>query len=677
MNPLLDVFTTTDNAVPFDKIKPEHFVPALEEQIKEANAAIAELLATEEAPNFENTIAEMEEVMDPVGRTASIFFGLSGAETSEELQKVAPTISGLLSDFYNTVHLNKELAERVFNVYENRKNWQLSREQVRLLELSYKEFKRSGALVDEATKEQLREIDRELSNLTLSFGDNVLAETNAWELHITDESELAGLPDMSKQAAAAEAKSRDKEGWVFTLQVPSFLPLLKYADNRDIRKTVAMAHAKLGSGDNEHNNEKNVLRIAELRHKRAQLLGYENHAHYTLENRMAGSPARVAEFLEELHQEARPAAEADVEKMVALLKAETGEEQLERWDVAYYGEKIRKNEFNVDENELRRYFPLKESVEGMFAVGNKLYGLVFNKVDSVPIYHEDVEVYEVHDERRNKYIGLLYIDLFPRKGKRAGAWCGSFRKQFRKEGRDIRPHVSIVCNFTPPVGDAPSLLNFREVTTLFHEFGHALHALLSECNYRSLSGTSVYWDFVELPSQILENWLLEKECLDLFAKDYETGEPIPAELVQRVRDAANTNEGFATIRQLILATIDIKWHTTDPAEFKDVNAFEREAIEHLDMLPYHGEGNTSCSFSHVFKGGYAAGYYSYKWAEVLDADAFEYFKENGIFSEKVANAFRENILSKGGSADPEELYVKFRGQKPTIKPLLKRAGFLN
>ncbi len=677
MNPLLDVFETTDNAVPFDRIKPEHFVPALEQQIEDANAGIEALLGTSDEPNFENTIAEMEEVMDPIGRTASIFFGLSGAETSDELQAVAPKISGLLSDFYNAVHLNKDLAERVFSVYENRKNWQLSREQVRLLELSFKEFKRSGALLDEDVKEQLRNIDRELSNLTLSFGDNVLAETNEWELHITDEDQLKGLPELAKQAAAEEAKQRGKDGWVFTLQMPSFLPLLKYADNRDVRKTVGTAHAMLGSGDNKYNNEENVLKIATLRHKRAQLLGYENHAQYTLENRMAGSSERVQEFLEELHKEARPAAEADVEKMAKLLEADTGETQLERWDVAYYGEKIRKNEFDVDENELRRFFPMQDSIEGMFAVGNKLYGLVFNKIDSVPKYHEEVEVYEVHDERRNKYIGLLYLDLFPRKGKRAGAWCGSFRKQYRSEGRDIRPHVSIVCNFTRPVGDSPSLLNFREVTTLFHEFGHALHALLSECTYRSLSGTSVYWDFVELPSQILENWLLEKECLDLFAKDYETGAPIPAELVQRVKDAANTNEGFATIRQLILATIDLSWHTADPSEFKDVNAFERSAIEHLDMLPYHGQGNTSCSFSHVFKGGYAAGYYSYKWAEVLDADAFEYFKENGIFSEKVAAAFRDNILSKGGSEDPESLYVKFRGQKPTIKPLLKRAGFVN
>ena len=544
-----------------------------------------------------------------------------------------------------------------------------------LLEKKFRHFRRNGALLSSKEKQRLREIDADLSKLKLTFGEHVLEETQKFELHLTDESDLKGLPDSAREAAALLAKTREKEGWVFTLDYPSYLPFVKYAENRDLRKNITLAFGSKGFHGDELDNCNILLRIAGLRHERARLLGYDNHAHFVLEERMAKTPEKVLSFMEELLVKALPAAHRELAEITAFAKKRDGVEKLEKWDSTFYSEKLKQEKYALDEQELKPYFELNQTVDGMFQVAGKLFGLHFEEDPSIDTYHEEVKPYRVFD-KSGELTALFYADFHPRPGKRAGAWMTSYKPQFRKGENNERPHVSIVCNFTRPTETTPSLLTFTEVTTLFHEFGHALHGMLADSTYPGLSGTSVYWDFVELPSQIMENWCYQAEALAIFARHYKNEEIIPEELIEKIRASSNFLEGMATVRQLSFGLLDMAWHGKDPREIKDVKEYEKKSLEPGQLFPDHPQTCMSPSFSHIFQGGYSAGYYSYKWAEVLDADAFAFFKENGIFNREVAENFREHILSKGGTEDPMELYVRFRGREPKLDALLERAGLL-
>ena len=600
---------------------------------------------------------------------------MNSAETNDEIQKIAQEVSPLLSEFGNDVRLNPDLFARVKTVYEQREKLNLNAEQTTLLDKKYKSFSRNGANLSEDKKNQLRAIDKELSKLSLQFGENVLAETQAYQLHITTESELTGLPEGTVEAARSLAKSQEKEGWIFTLDYPSYVPFVTYADNRELRKKMAIAFGAKGFQNNEFDNQEIVLKIAKLRFDRAQVLGYASHAHFVLEERMAESPEKVKTFSTDLLEKAKPAALKEFTQLTAFAKELHGIEQLEKWDGAYYSEKLKQQLFSLDDEILKPYFQLEKVLDGAFAVAQKLYGITFEETVEVDKYHEEVKTYEVKDED-NQLVAVFYADFFPRKGKRNGAWMTSFKSQYIKKGSNERPHISIVCNFTKPTETKPSLLTFNEVTTLFHEFGHALHGMLANTTYPSLSGTSVYWDFVELPSQIMENWCYEPEALALFAYHYQTGEMIPMELVHKIKESASFQEGMATMRQLSFGLLDMGWHAQNPSNIKDIKAFETEQFAATQLYPDVKENAMSTSFSHIFQGGYSSGYYSYKWAEVLDADAFEYFQECGIFNKEVATKFKDNVLSKGGTEHPMILYKRFRGQEPKPDALLKRAGLL-
>ncbi|HRM46925.1 MAG TPA: M3 family metallopeptidase, partial [Flavobacterium sp.] len=608
-------------------------------------------------------------------RISSIFFNLNSAETNDEIQKIAQEVSPLLSEFGNDVRLNPDLFARVKTVYEQRDKLNLNPEQTTLLDKKYKSFSRNGANLPEDKKNQLREIDKELSKLSLQFGENVLAETQAYQLHIANESDLAGLPEGTIEAARSLAKSQEKEGWTFTLDYPSYVPFVTYANNRELRKKMAIAFGAKGFQNNEFDNQEIVLKIAKLRFDRAQVLGYATHAHFVLEERMAESPEKVKTFSNDLLEKAKPAALKEFAQLTAFAKELDGIDHLEKWDGAYYSEKLKQKLFNLDDEILKPYFQLEKVLDGAFAVAQKLYGITFEEIYEVDKYHEEVKTYAVKDED-DQLVAVFYADFFPRKGKRNGAWMTSFKSQYIKKEINERPHISIVCNFTKPTETKPSLLTFNEVTTLFHEFGHALHGMLANTTYPSLSGTSVYWDFVELPSQILENWCYEPEALALFAYHYETGEMIPMELVHKIKESASFQEGMATMRQLSFGLLDMGWHAQDPSNIKDIKAFETEQFAATQLYPDVKENAMSTSFSHIFQGGYSSGYYSYKWAEVLDADAFEYFQEKGIFNKEVATKFKENVLSKGGTEHPMILYKRFRGQEPKPEALLRRAGLV-
>jgi Zn-dependent oligopeptidase len=567
------------------------------------------------------------------------------------------------------------LFKRVKTVFDTRESLDLTSEQAMLLEKQYKSFARNGANLKEDTKIKLRKIDATLSKLSLKFGENVLAETNAFEMHITDESDLAGLPDSEKEAAREIAKSTNKEGWIFTLDYPSYIPFLTYVDNRELRKKMAIAAGKKGFQENEFNNEKIVLEIVNLRHQRANLLGYKTHAHFVLEERMAETPEKVIEFSNNLLEKAKPAALKEFENLENYAKKLDGIDQLQKWDGAYYSEKLKKELFSLDQELLKPYFKLENVIGGVFEIANRLFDLQFEEVFNIDKYHEDVKTYNVTDLNGN-FIAVFYADFHPRKGKRNGAWMTSYKSQQIKNNINERPHISIVCNFTKPTETKPSLLTFNEVTTLFHEFGHALHGMSANTTYNSLSGTSVSWDFVELPSQILENWCFEKEALALFAKHYETGEIIPIKYVEKIKESASFHEGMQTLRQLSFGLLDMQWHGQDPSKISSVKEFENGAFAETTLYPEVAENVMSTAFSHIFQGGYSAGYYSYKWAEVLDADAFEYFLEEGIFNKEVATKFKENVLSRGGTEKPMELYKRFRGKEPKPDALLKRAGLI-
>ena len=675
MKILTTKFNTKYDTAPFSKIKNEDFLPAFIEGIALAKAEIDFIVENEEAPTFKNTIEALDFSGYTLDRLSSIFFNLNSAETNDEIQKIAQEVSPLLSDFGNDIRLNAELFAKVKAVHELKATLNLNTEQTTLLDEKYKSFSRNGANLAEDKKNKLREIDKELSKASLQFGENVLAETQAFELHITNEEDLSGLPEGTIEAARSLAKSQEKEGWIFTLDYPSYVPFVTYADNRELRKKMAIAFGAKGFHNNELDNQQNVFKIAKLRFDRAQLLGYATHAHFVLEERMAESPEKVNTFSKDLLEKAKPAALKEFADLTAFAKKLDGLEQLEKWDGAYYSEKLKQELFSLDDEKLKPYFQLEKVLNGAFIIASKLYGLTFTEIFDIDKYHEEVTTYEVTDEK-NELVAIFYADFFPRKGKRNGAWMTSYKSQFVKNGTNERPHISNVCNFTKPTETKPSLLTFNEVLTLFHEFGHGLHGMLANTTYPSLSGTSVYWDFVELPSQVMENWCYEPEALALFATHYQTGEIIPIELVQKIKESSNFQEGMATMRQLSFGLLDMGWHGQDPSAITDIKAFETEQFAATKLYPEVSENVMSTSFSHIFQGGYSAGYYSYKWAEVLDADAFEFFQEKGIFDKEVATKFKDNILSKGGTEHPMSLYKRFRGHEPSPEALLKRAGLL-
>jgi len=671
MNPLLQDFNTP----PFSKISNTDFEPAIKKGIETAKEEINIIALNSDKATFDNTIVALDFSGKKLDRITSIFFNLNAAETDDELQRIAQEVSPLLSEFSNDITLNEYLFKRVKSVFDDKKNLDLTPEQEMLLNKRYKSFARNGANLNETEKTELRKIDAQLSKLSLKFGENVLAETNAFEMHLTKEIEVAGLPESVKEAAHQLAKEKEKKGWIFTLDYPSYIPFLTYADSRELRKKMAIAAGKKAFQNNDFNNEKNVLDIVKLRYQRANLLGYKSHAHFVLEERMAETPENVIEFSNTLLKKAKPAAEKEFEELENYAKKIGKIDLLQKWDGAYYSEKLKKELFDLDQEILKPYFKLENVIEGVFMIVKKLYDLQFEQVFNIDKYHEDVKTYQVTNTKGD-FISVFYADFHPRKGKRNGAWMTSYKSQQIKDGINERPQVSIVCNFTKPTKTTPSLLTFNEVTTLFHEFGHALHGMLANTNYSSLSGTSVSWDFVELPSQILENWCYEKEALNLFAKHYKTGEVLPMKYIEKIKESASFHEGMQTLRQLSFGLLDMKWHGTNPEEIKTIKAFENNAFTHTKLYPDVPENCMSTAFSHIFQGGYAAGYYSYKWAEVLDADAFEYFLEKGIFNKEVATKFKEHILSMGGTEKPMELYKRFRGKEPKPDALLRRAGLI-
>jgi peptidyl-dipeptidase Dcp len=675
MNPLLEKFNTPNQTTPFTKIKNEHYKPAFQEAIKLAKIEIDAIVNNPEAPTFENTIERLDFSGELLNRISRIFFNLNSAETSDEIQSIAKEVSPLLSEFSNDIGLNEELFKRIKTVYENKSSLTLTPEQTTLLEKNYKSFVRNGANLNESDKTTLRTIDKELSETSLNFGENVLAATNKYELHLTDEANLAGLPEGVIEAAQLTAKQKNKKGWVFTLDYPSYVPFMTYSDKRELRKEMAFANGSKNFKGDELDNSKNVLKIVKLRYQRANLLGYKNHADFVLEEQMATSPQKVNDFLKTLLEKSNPAASKETEELTEFAKDIDGIDTLQVYDAGYYTEKLKQKLFDLDDEKLKPYFKLDNVVNGAFIVANKLYGLNFEEIFDIDKYHEDVITYKVTDEN-NELVAIFYADYHPRPGKRNGAWMTSFNDQFIKQGNNNRPHIVNVCNFTKPTDTKPSLLTFNEVTTLFHEFGHALHGMLANTTYPGLSGTSVYRDFVELPSQILENWCYEKEALELFAFHYESGEVIPIELIEKIKASANFMEASRMMRQLSFAVTDMAWHTANLTAINSVGEFEQQAMKPTLIYPYLEGTNFSTSFSHIFQGGYASGYYSYKWAEVLEADAFEYFVENGIFNKEIGQKFKEFILSKGGSEHPMELYKKFRGQEPDNDALLRRAGLL-
>jgi Zn-dependent oligopeptidase len=676
MNILNHYFTTLYNTAPFSKISNKDFLPAFKKAIKNAKAEIDVIVNNIETPTFKNTIEALDFSGEQLDKISSIFFNLNSAETNDEIQKIAQKVSPLLSEFSNDITLNKDLFIRIKAVYDIKQRLNLTKEQRTLLDKKYQSFSRNGANLPEDKKQKLREIDKELSQLKLTFGENILAETNKFEMLITNQSDLSGLPEGAKEAAKQLAESKQKKGWLITLDYPSFIPFMTYASNRKLRKKLSIAFGSKGFKNDELDNQDIVLKITTLRYKRARLLGYKTHARFVLEERMAKTPEKVSEFLNELLEKAKPAAESEFENLQNFAKKLDGIEKLEKWDSAYYSEKLKQKLFSLDNELLKPYFKLENVIKGVFIVANKLYDLHFEEINSIDKYHPDVLTYKVTN-KKGELVSVFYADFFPRQGKRNGAWMTSFKPQYIKNNTNERPHISIVCNFTRPTKSKPSLLTFNEVTTLFHEFGHALHGMLANTIYPSLSGTNVSWDFVELPSQVLENWCYEKEALKLFAKHYETGEIIPMELIKKIKVSSTFHEGMQTLRQISFGLLDMSWHTGEsPETIKSVKKHEKNAFGETQLFPDVAENCMSTAFSHIFQGGYSSGYYSYKWAEVLDADAFEYFKAKGIFNKEIAKKFKETVLSKGGTEDPMILYKRFRGKEAKPEALLKRAGLI-
>lgn len=673
-NPLTQLSKLQHHAIPFQDVTVEDFLPAIEQAISRAQNELTRILNDPEPPNFANTIERLETLGEALDLASSTFFNLLGTENNERMEQLAQEIGPKVAAFSNDLLLNDKLFARVEAVVKAKP--QLNGEQKRLLEETYKNFTQNGAGLPAEKKNRLREIDQELARRTPEFSNNLLKATNAFALYLTDPKELSGLPKTAVEAAAAAATAKGKDGqWLFTLQAPSLIPFLKFADRRDLREKMWRAfQSRAFKG--EFDNSPVALRIAKLRHERAQLLGFKTHAQFVLSRRMAETPERVHSFLKKILDVCLPAARKELEEVKAFAKTLGFAGELMPWDLSYYSEKLKEHKFQFKEEELRPYFQLDNVVKGVFEHARRLYGLRFKPSSEYPTFNPEVKVFEVEKESSGDFIGLLYMDFFPRESKNGGAWMTQFLGQGLFAGEVQRPHVLIECNFTKPTPSTPALLDLTEVRTLFHEFGHALHGLLSQCHYRSLSGTNVYWDFVELPSQIMENWVRELESLNLYARHYQTGESIPKELVAKVQESGRFQAGMMNLRQINFARLDMAWHDQDPSAIHDIEAFEEKVTKESSLLPRIPGTLNSTSFGHIFAGGYSAGYYSYKWAEVLDADAFSLFKEKGIFSSEVAKKFEDNILARGGSENPMDLYRRFRGRDPDPDALLRRDGLI-
>ena len=675
-NPFLTAYHTPFETIPFHLIKTEHFEPAIEEGMKVHNQEVDAIIHCPDAPTFHNTIVALEKSGSLLDRASTVFGNLLSAETSDELEAIAERVMPRLSEHSNNISLNEKLFARIKQVYDETDKEALTQEEQMLLQNTYNGFIRSGANLAPEQKERFRQLSAELSVLTLKFSQNNLKETNRYELILTPE-QTDGLPASALEAYAQAAKEKNQEGYLVTLHAPSFVPFMKYSTHRALRQQLYMAYNTQCTHDDEFNNLGIVQKLVNLRLERAQLLGFDTVADYVLSRRMAENSANVYKLLNELLEAYTPTAHQEVEEVKNLAKELEGEDfELMPWDWAYYSEKLKEKKFNLNEEELRPYFELKNVIQGVFGLATRLYGITFKENPDIPVYHPDVKAYEVHD-KDGSFLAVLYTDFHPRASKRSGAWMTSYKEQWKGEKGNSRPHVSVTMNFTKPSEDKPALLTFSEVNTFLHEFGHALHGMFANTTYQSMSGTNVYWDFVELPSQIMENFAIEKDFLNTFAKHYQTGENIPEEMIQRIVDASNFNVAYACLRQLSFGLLDMAWYTrTEPFE-GDVRSYEKKAWEKAQVLPGIEETCMTVQFSHIMAGGYAAGYYSYKWAEVLDADAFSLFQEKGIFDAATANSFRENVLSKGGTEHPMVLYKRFRGQEPSIDALLKRNGIIN
>ncbi|GAB3261765.1 M3 family metallopeptidase [Larkinella harenae] len=676
-NPFFSAYNTPFDVPAFEKIKPEHFEPAFEEGIKQQAADIAKITGQTQTPTFANTIEALEASGELLSRVSTVFFNLNSANTSDALQKIAQNIAPKLAKNGDDIALNPALFKRVKTVYDQRAKLKLTGEQQRLLEKTYKGFVRGGAALTAEKQERLRKINEELSVLTLKFGQNLLAENNAYTLVIDKKEDLSGLPASLVSAAADEAKKRNQPGkWLFTLQNPSIMPFLHYADNRALREQIFKAYLERGNHNDARDNKNLMASMVRLRAEKAQLLGYANHAAFVLEESMASTPAKVTDLLNQLWSAALPVTKQEAAELQSLMDKEGKNEKLESWDWRYYAEKLRKEKYALNAEELKPYFSLDNVREGIFMLTNRLYGLRFEPRKDLPAYHDEVVGYEVK-EADGRHVGILYMDFHPRASKRGGAWMTSFRRQEVKKGQKISPVVSIVCNFSRPSGDAPALLSLDETRTFFHEFGHALHGLLSNVTYGSLSGTAVPRDFVELPSQIMENWSEEAQMLKLYAKHYKTGEVIPDALIEKINKSSLFNQGFETTEYLAASLLDMDYHTLKPDQTpSDVLTFEKQSMDKIGLIDQIPPRYRSPYFQHIFAGGYSAGYYSYIWSAVLDADAFEVFKQKGLFDPKSAQSFRKNVLERGGTDEPMTLYKKFRGAEPDIKPLLRRRGLL-
>ncbi len=673
INPLLKAWDTPYNTPPFPLIKADHFKPATDKAISIASDEISIIAENPDPPTFENTIAALDRAGETLSKITSVLFNLNSAETNKKLQAAAQKVSPILTRFSNDVTLNKKLFERINILYDTRDSAGLTIEQKMLLEKKFRNFILGGAGLPEEEKKRFREISEELSILSLKFEENLLEETNSFELQLTAEKDLAGLPEGVLETAYMEAKKRNKKGWIFTLHSPSFIPFMQYAEKRNLRKKMLMAYSSRAFRGNDYDNSNNVKKIANLRLEMSRMLGYNNYSEMILGDRMADSPEKVSKFLDELYTASKPAAEKDYKIVSDFAKRSGHKDMLERWDWAYYSEKLKKEKHNIDDEILKPYFQLEKVQDAIFGLAERLYGLKFILKTEIPLYHPEVKTFEVIDEN-GSLLSILYLDFFPRPGKSGGAWMTSYRDQKIEHGNDIRPLISIVANFPRPTKTRPSLLSHNEVITFLHEFGHSLHGMLTRCTYESLSGTSVARDFVELPSQIMENYAFEEEWLETWATHYLTGEKIPLPIIKKIKEASTFNEGYACFRQLSFGLLDMAWHSISQPIESDIADFESDVMKKTELFPPVKGTNMSAAFGHIFGGGYASGYYGYKWAEVLDADAFKHFKEKGIFDKNTAESFRKNILEKGGTDKPLNLYISFRGKEPSIDALLERSG---
>ncbi len=674
-NPLLGKYKTIHGTIPFEKIQNEHYLPAFKEAMKVHLKEIDQIVNNKKKPTFQNTIVALEKSGSLLTQVASPFYNMLSSETNDDLQKIAEQVSPLMSEHSNTINLNEKLFERVKAVYDSRNQLKLNVEDMKLLQDTYDGFADNGANLSDSDKEIYRKLSRELSMLTLQFGQNVLKETNNWSLLIQDKKLLAGLPQDVMDMLAINAKHEDKEGWMLNLKATTYLPVMKYAENRDIRRELYTAYSTRAMTGGENDNREIIRQIVNTRLQIANLLGYKSHADKILVHRMAENKENVYKLLDDLLEAYRDLAVQDVEEVQAYADTQGAYFKIQPWDWAFYSDKLKADKYALNDEILKPYFELENVKKGVFGLATKLFGISFHKNEKIQKYHPEVDVYEVKD-KNGKFLSVLYTDFHPRDGKRPGAWMNEFKAQWKEKKKDSRPHITIVMNFTRPTDTKPALLTFDEVTTFMHEFGHALHGMLTECTYASLSGTSVYRDFVELPSQLLENWATQKEFLDGFAVHYETGEKIPAELIEKIIAAENYNAGYLCLRQLNFGYLDMEWHTMEIPFEGDVVEKEVEVMKKTQLLPYVANTAMGPSFNHIFSGGYAAGYYGYKWAEVLDADAFAAFMENGIFDKKTASLYYEHILKRGGTEHPMELYKRFRGKEPSIDALLKRNGVL-